>query len=324
VTPPERGYTWEKGSVRRASRATEVLMRLFLLSLTIPTALTGCILVPFFLEPNGGNDSTPVWDSFDSSPWGGGGGGGGSNEFRPFAVFIDAEAVYDGREMDGYYLFANDSNSFQEPIVKFLFVEQAYFNNYNAQYACEWEGKITVLDRVDSRDTAWGAFEVQYTLVQTTCEDFNEATWANGDPTEAIESQTWFIGYGPMSQDFREEFRQAITQWGYAWSDYEPYVFSTWMGVANAAGASTTMRSTGPWPTTSILTAASSTTTAATPRPSPSSTRTATARWTCPRASTQAKPGRASCWRTCSEERRLRRGVGPATAPGPRRSPLRR
>jgi hypothetical protein len=236
VTPPERGYTWEKGSVRRASRATEVLMRLFLLSLTIPTALTGCILVPFFLEPNGGNDSTPVWDSFDSSPWGGGGGGGGSNEFRPFAVFIDAEAVYDGREMDGYYLFANDSNSFQEPIVKFLFVEQAYFNNYNAQYACEWEGKITVLDRVDSRDTAWGAFEVQYTLVQTTCEDFNEATWANGDPTEAIESQTWFIGYGPMSQDFREEFRQAITQWGYAWSDYEPYVFSTWMGVANAAG----------------------------------------------------------------------------------------
>jgi hypothetical protein len=236
VTPPERGYTWEKGSVRRASRATEVLMRLFLLSLTIPTALTGCILVPFFLEPNGGNDSTPVWDSFDSSPWGGGGGGGGSNEFRPFAVFIDAEAVYDGREMDGYYLFANDSNSFQEPIVKFLFVEQAYFNNYNAQYACEWEGKITVLDRVDSRDAAWGAFEVQYTLVQTTCEDFNEATWANGDPTEAIESQTWFIGYGPMSQDFREEFRQAITQWGYAWSDYEPYVFSTWMGVANAAG----------------------------------------------------------------------------------------
>jgi hypothetical protein len=236
VTPPERGYTWEKGSVRRASRATEVLMRLFLLSLTIPTALTGCILVPFFLEPNGGNDSTPVWDSFDSSPWGGGGGGGGSNEFRPFAVFIDAEAVYDGREMDGYYLFANDSNSFQEPIVKFLFVEQAYFNNYNAQYACEWEGKITVLDRVDSNDAAWGAFEVQYTLVQTTCEDFNEATWANGDPTEAIESQTWFIGYGPMSQDFREEFRQAITQWGYAWSDYEPYVFSTWMGVANAAG----------------------------------------------------------------------------------------
>jgi hypothetical protein len=151
-------------------------------------------------------------------------------------VFIDAQAVYDGRMMDGYYLFANDSNSFQEPIVKFLFVEQAYFNNYTARYACEWEGKITVLDRVDSNDAAWGAFEVQYTLVQTTCENFNESTWANGDPTEAIESQTWFIGYGPMSSSFREEFRQAITQWGYAWSDYEPFVFSTWMGVANAAG----------------------------------------------------------------------------------------
>lgn len=236
VTLPERGYTWKKGSVRRASRAIEVLMRHFLISLTVPTLLTGCILVPFFLEPNTGNDSTPVWDSFDSSPWGGGGGGGGSSEFRPFAVFIDAEAVYDGRQMDGYYLFANDANSFQEPIVKFLFVEQAYFNNYNARYACEWEGKITVLDRVDSSDAAWGAFEVQYTLVSTTCENFDEGSWANGEPTEAIESRTWFIGYGPMSQSFREEFRQAITQWGYTWADYDPYVFSTWMGVANAAG----------------------------------------------------------------------------------------
>lgn len=211
-------------------------MRLFLLSLSVPTVLTGCILVPFFLEPTDGNDSTPVWDSFDSSPWGGGGGGGGTSEFRPFAVFIDAEAVYDGRTIDGYYLFADDSNSFQEPIVKFLFVEQAYFNNYNARYACEWEGKITVLDRLDATDAAWGAFEVQYTLVQTTCENFSEASWTNGDPTEAIESQTWFVGYGPMSRSFRDEFKQAITQWGYAWEDYDPYVFSTWMGVANAAG----------------------------------------------------------------------------------------
>lgn len=208
-----------------------------LLIFLAPSLLTSCVLVPFFLEPSNNNDTSDWWsrpdpvdpDDTDDPP---------DDVFDAYAVFVDAQVVVEDGDVGGYYLFEGDPESWQDPYVSFLFVEQEYFNNYNSRFACTWTGLAEPVGPTDlSWDHIWYAWEFKLTLVQTTCSGFDLLEWGEGTPTTRLEELHLAIGYAEMSNEMRDSFRDAIRSWGYNWAEYEPYVFSTWVGFsANGSG----------------------------------------------------------------------------------------
>lgn len=205
--------------------------------LTLPGALTGCVLAPFFMEKDGGDDTAPWWlepddtsaptDPTDPQP----------RSFDPYAVFMGAQGAYNGETMDGYYLFPNDETSWQEPYITVMFVEQEYFNNYNGAYACTWTGDMDIVQPVElGEPSLWNAWEVQLTLITTDCENFEPAVWGSDTPTAKLENIRLAVGYGPMSNEMRTSFQQAVQSWGEDWNEYRPYTFSTWFGFQDGFG----------------------------------------------------------------------------------------
>lgn len=207
-----------------------------LLVFLAPGLLTSCVLVPFFLEPQSTDDTAPWWSRPD--PIGPDDTGEPPDDvFDAYAVFVDAQVVVQDGQVGGYYLFEDDPNSWQDPFVTFMFVEQEYFNSYNARYACTWTGTAEVVEPTDLYwDTIWYAWEIELTLVQTNCEGFDLLEWGESTPTTRLEELHMAIGYAEMSQEMRDSFRDAIRSWGYDWADFEPYVFSTWMGFSATSG----------------------------------------------------------------------------------------
>ncbi|MCB9764876.1 MAG: hypothetical protein H6739_34185 [Alphaproteobacteria bacterium] len=199
------------------------------------------MLAPFFMDKDGNGPTDDWWVSDDtgwvstddtSNPY--------QRTFDPYAVFIGAQGVYDGEGLTGYYLFPDDQNSYQDPTITFMFVEEEYFNSYNGLYSCTWTGYMTPVQEADlGSDTLtnmWASWELDITFLVTDCDNFDPAEWGGEDPTEAIENLRIAIGYSDMGSDMQESFRQAVQGWGERWEDYAPYIFSTWFAFDNGAG----------------------------------------------------------------------------------------
>lgn len=200
--------------------------------LTLPAMLTSCVLAPFFMQPATDGSTDDQWWLEDDTgvPGGTETGNPYTRTFDPYAIFIGAWVVWDGDQITGHDLFENDPSSYQDPYITIMFVEEEYFDSYNGMYACSWTGSISPAQQVSLPGASWGAWELDIEFVETDCENFSESEWGETTPTTAILNKRIALGYGPMSNNMREQLRNAVNNWDEDWNDYAPYVFSTSFG----------------------------------------------------------------------------------------------
>lgn len=212
-----------------------------LLILVLPGLLNGCVALPFFLDPNVGTDPVDPFDPVDPNdtgsiddpddPY--------QRTFRPYAAFISLQATQSEEDgFTGHYLFPDDANSWQEPYISIMFVEEEYFDNYNGQFSCTWTGNVTeAVEGPLGVPDEWFGYVIGVELVETDCQNFDPNEWGDTTPTLRIEALELGVAYAPMSSEMTNQFQQAIQSWGEDWSEYQPYIFSTWFGFKDAFGA---------------------------------------------------------------------------------------
>lgn len=162
--------------------------------------------------------------------------------FQDYVFFASFYTGYDGVGLSSYTGIGSDGSEFtQTPFVEITIVEEAYFDAGDDRYSCVWYGDVgeVALENGGHGEDVFIGWQVGLTLAlaedgspATNCTNFDEGIWGASDPTVAIESMNWFIGFGNMDSEFSTAIETAVTNGGGDWAaDWEPYLFGGYLGV---------------------------------------------------------------------------------------------
>lgn len=155
--------------------------------------------------------------------------------FDPYAFFVEWNAGYDGSGLVPYGLDQNDPDLLQDPFIVFTIVERQYFDSGSATYTCRWTGKMDPVAPT-ALQGAWEAWDIQLTLISTTCDGFPTRDWDESTPTTKLEQLDVKLGFGEMSGPMKMGLRQAVEESGEDWyADWEPYVFSGYLDFGDGS-----------------------------------------------------------------------------------------
>ena len=157
--------------------------------------------------------------------------------FDDYAVFVNIYTGYDGFELTDYYLEpGGDANP---PYAVLTFAEEAYFEDYNDIYTCDYFGLISIEEPLDlGVEDAWLGYKVSLVEGQTDCADFDPDRFGlDGTPIEAVQSLSFGIGFGPLSADLETTFEEVYDSQGLDWAtEGKPYFFTGYLAFSGDGG----------------------------------------------------------------------------------------
>lgn len=157
--------------------------------------------------------------------------------FDDYAIFIDVFAGYDGIELTDFYL--EPGGDAYPPYAVFTFAEEAYFEDYNEIYTCQYLGLLSVEEPLDlGVEDAWLGYKVALVEGQTDCVDFDPARFGlDGNPIEAVESLPFGIGFGPLTERIETPFEEYYDAQGADWAtEGKPYFFTGYLAFSGDGG----------------------------------------------------------------------------------------
>ena len=146
--------------------------------------------------------------------------------FDSYAVGFEWNVGHDGSGLTSYGI----DGTAQDPWVTVTFYEESYFDAYDDRYSCSWVGTVVDngLDTLGA-DGLWIGHAVSLEAFDTDCGDFDPDEWGGDTPTSKLESMELGIGYAGLSVDFAADLEEAIVSQGGDWSEYDGYMFATWL-----------------------------------------------------------------------------------------------
>jgi hypothetical protein len=152
--------------------------------------------------------------------------------FDPWLFTVEMHTGFDGDDLMPYGIEGTEV----APYAIFRFYEEDYRHSQIDAYTCEWTGKI-VQDGHDGLGAGglWIGFDAHFehdaTAPRNTCDDWDPDEWADGTPTEAVETMDFGFGWAPLSIGMASELRDAYQNAGLVWEEVEPYIFGVYWKV---------------------------------------------------------------------------------------------
>ncbi len=159
--------------------------------------------------------------------------------FDTYAVGWDLAAGFDGETLRSVTV----SGVQESALVEITFYEEAWFSTEAEAHRCHWVGEVIAQspDDLGLGDALWIGWSTRLSLRETDCVGFSPLRWGTGDPTRVLESTPLGVGFGPSTDAFTADLRDALAASGWSESDWEasfgPFLYSTWFGAPGADGA---------------------------------------------------------------------------------------
>ncbi|MCB9743263.1 MAG: hypothetical protein H6741_07505 [Alphaproteobacteria bacterium] len=157
--------------------------------------------------------------------------------FEPYAFFLSLRGAWDGERLSAYGHAGEDLDAMQEPVLRWLIKEEAWFAERGPEVECTWEGLLAPQPLAaddprmpeDARDH-WEVWALELTPHASDCEAFDPAAWGeDGDPQDEILDHLPILSFAPMSDTMALRLRDAVgSQSSLSWSDYAGITFATW------------------------------------------------------------------------------------------------